>query len=138
KDVGGLQILIPSAAIEPSAPAEAHQESQKRWLDAPVTSSDTVLVNIGDLMEFWTGGRFPSTIHRVSLPKTQEDARERFSIAYFLHPDDDVLLERLTEDGDDVNARLKARFGVDPNEPLTAKQWLETRLAATYAGRKDE
>ncbi|KAG8901645.1 hypothetical protein FRC01_009785, partial [Tulasnella sp. 417] len=54
------------------------------------------------------------------------------------HPDDDVLLERLTKDGEDVNARLKARFGVDPNEPLTAKQWLETQLAATYAGRKDD
>ncbi|KAG8983868.1 hypothetical protein FRB90_005680, partial [Tulasnella sp. 427] len=106
-------------------------------MDAPVSGPDSVLVNIGDLMEFWTGGRFPSTVHRVSLPRTKEEAQDRFSIAYFLHPDDDVLLGRLTNDGEDVNTRLKARFGVDPKEPLTAKDWLERRLAATYAGRKE-
>lgn len=69
KDVGGLQILLPTGKDE--------------WLDAPV-DNDAVLVNVGDLMEFWTGGQLKSTVHRVSLPRSPEEAGPRFSIAYFL------------------------------------------------------
>ena len=54
-----------------------------RWLNAPVIN-ENVLVNIGDLMEFWTGGKYCSTTHRVCLPRSDEEAKERFSIAYFL------------------------------------------------------
>jgi len=33
---------------------------------------------------------------------------------------------------------VKERFGVDPDEsPLSAKEWLERRLKATYHGRKE-
>ncbi|KAG8904758.1 hypothetical protein FRB99_001235 [Tulasnella sp. 403] len=138
KDVGGLQILLPSS---PDSPIP-------RWLNAPVLN-DSVLVNIGDLMEFWTGGQFKSTMHRVALPRTREEAGPRFSIAFFLHPDDDVLISRLTpttlsnsNGAQEANRRIKlhaARFGVNPDDaPVTAKEWLLRRLSATYTGRREE
>lgn len=71
KDVGGLQILL------------QQNGAQTQWLNAPVVK-DAVLVNIGDLMQFWTGGTYKSTVHRVALPRSSEEAGERFSIAYFL------------------------------------------------------
>jgi len=77
---------------------------------------------------FWTGGKFKSTVHRVALPRSTEEAGERYSIAYFLHPEDDVLLTRVTDN------QIP-----DPSEPvLTARQWLEQKLAATYTGRKTD
>ncbi|KAG8962884.1 hypothetical protein FRC03_003671 [Tulasnella sp. 419] len=132
---GGLQVLLPSLPGQPS--------DEARWLDAPVIK-DAVLVNIGDLMDFWTAGKFKSTLHRVKMPQTSEEAKPRFSIAYFLHPDDEVRLARIIpsdvkeEEDTSFKRSAKSRFGVDPNEaPLTAKEWLERRLTATYTGRKD-
>ncbi|KAF8309572.1 P-loop containing nucleoside triphosphate hydrolase protein [Clavulina sp. PMI_390] len=74
KSVGGLQILMPGAS----------PDEQPRWLDAPVIP-ESVLVNIGDSFDFWTGGRFPSTQHRVVSPRNADEAVARFSIAFFLY-----------------------------------------------------
>ena len=36
------------------------------WVSAkPIPG--TILVNIGDLLEMWTGGRFPATKHRLEI-----------------------------------------------------------------------
>ena len=58
------------------------------WVDAPVDPSGIVIL-MGRLMEIWSGGRFPATIHRVNPPV----GRERHSFAYFLHPDYDTVVE---------------------------------------------
>jgi isopenicillin N synthase-like dioxygenase len=47
-----------------------------------------MVVNVGDAMEFWTGGRFKSTLHRVAEGKGEE----RWSLVYFDQPDDEVEL----------------------------------------------
>jgi 2OG-Fe(II) oxygenase superfamily len=73
KDIGGLQILLPSTLSDPGP----------TWLDVPVIE-DGILVNVGDLFDFWTGGKFKSTQHRVVTPRTAAEAQGRFSIAYFL------------------------------------------------------
>ena len=83
QDVGGLQIL----------------DSNKTWRNCPAIK-DTAIVNVGDMLEIWSNGRFPSTRHRV-LPRT--NATERYSIAFFMDPDDQVVVEPLTtreKDGD--------------------------------------
>ncbi|QRV87578.1 2OG-Fe(II) oxygenase family protein [Ceratobasidium sp. AG-Ba] len=124
KSLGGLQIRLPNGD----------------WLDAPVVN-DAVLVNIGDLFDFWSGGRYTSTVHRVTLPRGPEAKQARYSIAYFLHPTDDVLLARIpmqhAEEDQQARSSVRERFGFDADEQMTAREWLDRRLAATYKGRKD-
>ncbi|XP_037076871.1 2-oxoglutarate-Fe(II) type oxidoreductase ppzD-like [Pollicipes pollicipes] len=59
-----------------------------RWVAAePVPGA--VFLNVGDLMQIWTGGEIMATKHRVLMP---EDERRRGSgrltLAFFSHPDD--------------------------------------------------
>ncbi|XP_010677081.2 2-oxoglutarate-Fe(II) type oxidoreductase hxnY [Beta vulgaris subsp. vulgaris] len=49
-----------------------------------------IIVNIGDMTERWTNCLFRSTLHRV-VPKGQE----RYSVAFFLDPPHDFLVECL-------------------------------------------
>lgn len=71
-DVGGLQVQGPTG----------------QWIDAdPIPG--TLVVNIGDLMTRWTGGRFRSTNHRVS----SHPSRDRYSMAVFFDPDWDTDID---------------------------------------------
>jgi hypothetical protein len=46
-------------------------------------------------MELWSGGAYKATLHRVVFPTpkegTSEDLEGRYSIAYFVQPDDEVV-----------------------------------------------
>jgi len=92
------------------------------WLSAdPIPGS--ILINVGDLLENFTSGRFPATRHRVVVPE-QEFRRQsaRQSIAFFVHPDDQVMCSPLD--------------GPDPRyPPVTALGHLENRFRATYGDK---
>ena len=55
-----------------------------------------ILVNVGDLLSYWTGGLLKSTVHRVVFPGGVEGGKgegegeakvpDRYSVAYFCHP----------------------------------------------------
>ena len=61
-----------------------------RWVDiAPMEGA--LVVNVGNMMELWSGGRFVSTPHRVTSPV----GAERYSFPYFAIPRHDVLIEPL-------------------------------------------
>jgi len=49
------------------------------------------VVNVGNMMTCWSGGRFRSTMHRVHPPRQQD----RFSIAFFAVPAYDTLVAPL-------------------------------------------
>ena len=66
----------------PGQPGLEILTSTQSWAPVPVIQG-TVLVNIGDLLSYWTNGLLKSTVHRVIGPK---DAQTRYSIAYFCHP----------------------------------------------------
>ncbi|GIZ37150.1 hypothetical protein CKM354_000060800 [Cercospora kikuchii] len=87
-----------------------------------------ILVNIGDLLEDWTGGLLKSTVHRVVFPK--ERAGDRYSMAYFCHPLDEALLEPVPSKLVDQHANREGRRS--GKEGLTARDHLMQRLAATY------
>ena len=89
-----------------------------------------ILVNIGDVLSYWTNGLLKSTVHRVVFPG-EGSASERYSIAYFCHPDDDTELveipSRVVKDAAVTGA------GAQPIEGVrTAKDHLNARLFATY------
>lgn len=51
-----------------------------RWIDAaPIPG--TLVLNVGDLLELWTGGRLRATHHRVLAPRGQ-----RISVPFFFEP----------------------------------------------------
>lgn len=115
------------------------------WVTVPVNpdtaqlSEPPILVNIGDLLSFWTNGMLKSTVHRVVF----SDGEERYSMAYFCHPLDDVKLETvpskvISDFGEGGKAELESqrkRLGLgedEKNEVFTAKQRLDRRLKVTY------
>jgi len=93
-----------------------------KWINAdPIPGA--IVVNVGDLLESLSGGKYPATRHRVVVPELEFRRKNpRQSIAFFVHPDDDVVCQPLS--------------GPDPKyPPVTARQHLENRFAATYGDR---
>lgn len=66
------------------------QTRDGRWIDAPPIPG-TFVINIGDMLAFWTAGRLRSTPHRVARPAQQS----RYSVAAFLTPHIDTPLAPL-------------------------------------------
>ncbi len=55
------------------------------WIGAP-SIPDTFVINIGNLMQIWSDGRFSSTPHRV----INRGGRDRYSIPMFVNPSHDA------------------------------------------------
>jgi isopenicillin N synthase-like dioxygenase len=87
-----------------------------QWVDVADTG-ELILCNIGDCLMRWTNDTYISTPHRVKTP-----ARERYSIAFFLDPDPDAVV-----DPSDLNP---AKAPLYP--PITAGDYLLGRFSATY------
>ena len=83
--VGGLQIQTVDGA----------------WTEAPPMPG-TILLNVGDLLEIMSAGKFPATPHRVLIPEDKEEDRRgvRQSIAFFLQPDDNIVCRPISEKKD--------------------------------------
>ncbi|KAF2838105.1 Clavaminate synthase-like protein [Patellaria atrata CBS 101060] len=124
----GLEILTPSNTWA-SVPVDPSPSSN------PNPSSIPILVNIGDLLSYWTAGLLKSTVHRVIFPYAEENkgAQDRYSIAYFCHPLDDATLVPVP--GPVVEEHVK-RAGEEMNgAPMTAREHLNARLEATYGAK---
>lgn len=67
------------------------------WFDVP-SVPDTFVVNLGDMLDRLTGGRYRSTPHRVRHVATPE-AGDRLSFPFFFDPSWDALPEPLPLDG---------------------------------------
>jgi isopenicillin N synthase-like dioxygenase len=77
---------------------------QGQWIDVHTTPTNFV-VNIGDLLMRWTNDRWLSNLHRVVNPPYGDGpSRPRLSIAFFNHPNYDVLIECLAPPGEAKHA----------------------------------
>jgi isopenicillin N synthase-like dioxygenase len=138
-DYGSITLLF-------RLPGQAGLELQtaEGWVPVPVNPSEhntpPILVNIGDLLCFWTNGMLKSTVHRVTF----SGGEERYSMAYFCHPLDDARLEAVEskvidgfgDKGKEELASQRKRLGLgDEGEDgvvITAKEHLQRRLKVTY------
>ena len=67
---------------------------QGEWV--PFTADgDTIVVNIGDMLQRLTNHVYPSTTHRVVNPPGDLARQPRYSVPYFLHPNPDFLIDVL-------------------------------------------
>ena len=82
-DYGSLTILLPQVGT-----TGLQIKKKNRWIDVPALE-DCLVINIGDLMELWTAGRWVSTLHRVIARPNQPP---RKSLAYFHQPDWDSII----------------------------------------------
>lgn len=83
--------------------------------------ADTIVVNIGDMLQRLTNHVYPSTTHRVVNPPGQAARQPRYSTPYFLHANPDYLIETLPEC---ITAGNPDRYP----EPITANDYLMQRL----------
>jgi isopenicillin N synthase-like dioxygenase len=82
------------------------------WIE-PTYPSDALLVNIGEMLELWSGGDFVATPHRV----INRSGRERYSFPYFVVPNHRVVVEPLVPCGDGFTSSTM------PVEALSAEVW---------------
>lgn len=85
---GGLQIQSPDGS----------------WIDAPDVQ-DSLVINIGDMMQRWTNDRWVSTMHRVGNPDGQTTtSTQRKSLVFFYNPNQDGVVETIPSCTDENNA----------------------------------
>jgi isopenicillin N synthase-like dioxygenase len=104
-ELGGLQV----------------RQADGRWRDVPAVPRSFV-VNIGDLMAFWTGGRWVSTMHRVVNPD-RGDRSSRLSVPFFFMPNHDAPIEPMRP-----FAASTAQGG-----NTTAGQWISRKMQKTFS-----
>jgi isopenicillin N synthase-like dioxygenase len=83
--------------------------------------ADTIVVNIGDMLQRLTNHVYPSTTHRVVNPPGEDARKPRYSVPFFLHPNPDVVLDPLPCCVTPDNPRRYAA-------PITAHDYLQERL----------
>ncbi|KAF2489761.1 oxidoreductase-like protein, partial [Lophium mytilinum] len=143
-DYGSVTLLFQL----PSQPGLEILTASNEWAPVPVNPTSEpnppILVNIGDLLSYWTNGLLKSTVHRVIFPQPEEgkSSEDRYSIAYFCHPLDEARLVPVpsakvkgfhSAEGEDQ--KLKVGYGGGTggaDEVMTAQDHLNRRLAATY------
>ncbi|KAL4890241.1 hypothetical protein BDV59DRAFT_185115 [Aspergillus ambiguus] len=146
----GLEIRTPEGSwapvpVQPGGGAPATEVEPRGFAFPPI------LVNIGDLLSYWTDGLLKSTVHRVVFPLAEQRSpspQDRYSIVFFCHPLDRTELvpvpsELVTayrqERAASGLADEKVGFGggaghLEPGKrALTAEEHLHSRLAATYS-----
>lgn len=93
------------------------------WIDVE-TAPDTFVVNIGDLMMRWSNDRWVSNPHRVvNPPATVAAQARRLSMAFFLHPNYDAMIECIAPDG-------QAKYPPVNSGDYRDMKYRQTRVAA--------
>ena len=115
EDINLITLLV-------GASAEGLEVLSRKGEWVPFTAeADTIVVNIGDMLQRLSNHVYPSTTHRVVNPPGDKARQSRYSTPFFLHPNPDFLIKTLpgciTPD--------------NPNrypEPITAHNYLMQRL----------
>ncbi len=105
-EVGGLQVW---------------DYNNKEWVDV-TPNPDAFVVNVGDMLQMWTSGRYKSSLHRV----INRAGRDRYSVPFFFDGNVDCVLAPL--DGSDLGRK-----------PPTVEEHMRERFGTTYGrGAKKE
>ncbi|CCF67791.1 isopenicillin N synthase family dioxygenase [Xanthomonas citri] len=114
-DINFITLLVGASAA--GLEVRSHEGE---WV--PFTAdADTIVVNIGDMLQRLTNHVYPSTIHRVVNPPGEQARQPRYSVPFFLHPNPDFFIDVLPSC---ISADNPSRYP----EPITAHGFLEERL----------
>ncbi|BBY62044.1 isopenicillin N synthase family dioxygenase [Mycolicibacterium helvum] len=93
------------------------------WADAPYDPA-ALTINIGDLLEYWSGRRWPSGRHRVLPPQPHAPEEDLISLIYFYEANHDALVTPLAPP-------IGRVAGLDP---VTCSAFIKERLDAITVG----
>lgn len=105
--VGGLQVYSESVG----------------WQDAPYDSA-ALTVNVGDLLEHWSGRRWPSGRHRVLPPQAHAPEEDLVSLIYFYEANHDAIITPLEPPIGKVRGLT----------PVTSSEFIKHRVDAITVG----
>ncbi|KAL3463244.1 hypothetical protein BJX64DRAFT_287500 [Aspergillus heterothallicus] len=115
--VAGLQVLGPDG---------------QQWRYVRSEDPGKLIVNIGDALEYLSGGFLKSTVHRVVRPPGDQVGVDRYSLIYFARPEARVRMEPL-------ESPMLKRVGVSLDEEyvralqgVTAEEWARARIAKDH------
>ncbi|KAF7797980.1 hypothetical protein EIP86_009187 [Pleurotus ostreatoroseus] len=121
-DIGSITILW-------SQPVSALQilsrDGKWRWIRH---IDNALVINVGDCMEFLSGGYYKATIHRVVQPPHDQRGYTRLGVFYFAIPDDNVPLIPAVDSPVLQRHGIQRRFQ-DSDAPTT-DVWRKGRTAA--------
>ncbi|MBN6033637.1 isopenicillin N synthase family oxygenase [Amycolatopsis sp. 195334CR] len=100
-DFGGLTVLYQEDDLS------GLQVWQGEWREVRAIPGSFV-VNIGDLLARWTGGRWVSTLHRVVNP-APGDTSSRLSVPFFYQPNPDAVVDSVVA-GEWIAAKMRKLF----------------------------
>lgn len=127
--LGGLQVWSdPSRGsfeniIDPDGAAAAESAAagsgeRPRWLWVEPPPPNHAIVNLGDAAVKWTGGALCSGRHRVVPAPGEQGKFDRYSIVYFVRPENKAILKRLEAPG------IPKLNPGEVEEEITAKDWI--------------
>jgi isopenicillin N synthase-like dioxygenase len=115
EDINLITLLVGASAAGLEVKSRAGE-----WV--PFTSAaDTIVVNIGDMLQRLTNHVYPSTTHRVVNPPGDAARKPRYSTPFFLHPNPDFPIATLPQC---VSEENPDRYPI----PITANDYLMERL----------
>lgn len=120
-DFGSITLLW----SQPVAALQIQTKEGWRWVKH---IENALLMNIGDSMEFLTGGFYKGTIHRVVQPPIDQRGYTRLSMIYFSFLNDDVKLVPLMESP--VLQRVGVNRRCEDDVAPTMKAWRVARISA--------
>ena len=112
-DFGAITLLLQDG----NPGLEVFDEGTQTWHEIEPTKNAYV-VNVGDMLEMWTGGRFKSSLHRVINKKPTD----RYSVVFFFDGNLDCGLSPL--DGSTAKGDV-----------VTVEQHMIRRLTQSYHGK---
>lgn len=130
-DYGSITLLFQQLNQEG---LEIYSPATEDWLAVPSVPASSkfpgaappIVVNIADQLSYWSCGLLKSTLHRVRFPKSaQQTGEDRYSIAFFSHPNENALLEPFP-------SPLTRDIAGDLGAPITAGEHLRKRLSLTH------
>eukprot|EP01018_Ginkgo_biloba_P002626 Gb_22952 [translate_table: standard] len=119
-DYGMLTLLATDGV--PGLQICRHKDDQPQMWEEVPPRKGAFVINIGDMLERWSNCLFRSTLHRVVI-----NGEERYSVAFFLDPNFNCLVECLPSCCSQTNP---ARFA-----PIRSGDYLQERIRLTYGSR---
>lgn len=106
-DIGGITLLW---GENTSGGLHAQLGPNGEWVPV-VFPPDCLLLQAGDLLHLWSGGSIPANNHRVVNPprRSGAEARDRYSVVFFHHPDLDSWVAPTSGDGVGAREHVLAR-----------------------------